>query len=152
MGTQMRSDRDMVWAQYGMIAPTGKPEPCYCGGLSHTCGNKVHTPPIVTGVKDCERLAQFPVGSAPLAQITDAAAELLTEAYLMTPRFGVELGGIFDSETARELVEERMGDVQTDCETHGFACPPGDDCSADMVQVFKINDAGEAWLEDAGKI
>lgn len=87
-----------------------------------------------------------------LAQITTAAAELLLEAHIIGTRFGVELGGLFDKGTARELVEEGFGEVRDECEAHGWGCPPGDDCRDDMHQVFVINDAGTEWLEDAGKI
>ncbi len=89
-----------------------------------------------------------------LAQITDAAAELLMEAYTTGTRFGVELGGLFDKETARELEIEELGTVHVECEVHGIGgrliCHDMD-CSADLYQVFIINDAGEAWLADAGK-
>lgn len=91
-----------------------------------------------------------------LAQITDAAAELLLEAHVAGTRFGVELGGLFDKETARELEAEGFGRVMPECETHGFitlACGPGGvDCPDDWTWVFIINDAGEEWLEDAGRI
>lgn len=89
-----------------------------------------------------------------LAQITDAAAELLLEARITGRRFGVELGGLFDKATARELEEEGFGTVHWECETHGMSrhrcqayCNP-----ADLYQVFVINDAGEGWLDDAGRI
>jgi len=90
---------------------------------------------------------------AVLAQITDAAAELLAEAHVVGERFGVELGRLFDKGTARELENEGFGAVHLECETHGRirfgACTIA---SHDVYQVFVINDAGTAWLEDAGKI
>jgi hypothetical protein len=87
-----------------------------------------------------------------LANITSAAAELLAEANLYNGRLGVELGGTFAVADALELMEEEFGALVTECETHGFACPPQDDCSDDTYQVFIINDAGEQWLVDAGRI
>lgn len=91
-----------------------------------------------------------------LAQITGAAAELLLEAHVTGTRFGVELGGLFDKGTARELEAEGLGAVHLECETHGMnASQIGRlvRCRmADLTSVFVINDAGEEWLEDAGRI
>ncbi len=82
---------------------------------------------------------------AVLANITGAAAELLLEAYLMTPRFGVELGGMFDLGTARELENEDFGEVREECETHGFGNRTYADCecpASETHQVFIINEPG----------
>lgn len=92
-----------------------------------------------------------------LAQITDAAAELLLEAHVTGNRFGVELGGLFDKETARELEAERFGTVRLECETHGHAASNSSICrstcdDSDLYPVFVVNDAGEEWLEDTGRI
>jgi hypothetical protein len=111
----------------------------YC--KRRTCGGHAPAPGFKVGE-----------GNRILAQISDAAAELLLEARVTGTRFGVELGGTFDKATARELEDEDLGSVKIECETHGFACPPQDDCWADTVLVFVINDAGEEWLDDAGKI
>lgn len=114
-------------------------------------------PDVITSVKNSEGLAQF-IGATnkPLAQITDAAAELLLEAHVTGTRFGVELGGLFDKATARELEDEGLGRVVLECETHGRCSLRPDycrDCNrSDLYQVFVINDAGEEWLEDAGRI
>lgn len=92
-------------------------------------------------------------GNQVLAQISDAAAELLLEAHIVGERLGVELGGLFDKGTARELVAEGFGAMYLECETHGIVNVPCDmDCEADAYRVFVINDAGEGWLEDAGRI
>ncbi len=89
-------------------------------------------------------------GNRVLAQITDAAAELLMEAHTVGTRFGVELGGLFAKATARELVAEEFGAMYLECEQHGTAGTH--DCEYDRYWVFIINDAGEEWLEDAGRI
>lgn len=93
-------------------------------------------------------------GQKILAQITDAAAELLLEAHITGQRFGVELGGLFDKKTARELEIEGLGRVHLECEAHGMIaiCVCRDEYPENLYQVFVINDAGEEWLEDAGRI
>ncbi len=93
---------------------------------------------------------------AVLANISGAAAELLMEAHVTGTRFGVELGGLFDKGTARELQAEGFGTVKMECETHGLitnvpTCVRECDAS-DLHWVFIINDAGTAWLDSAGKI
>ncbi len=90
-----------------------------------------------------------------LANITGAAAELLMEAHTVEesrPGLGVELGGLFDKGTARELEEEGFGDVRRECETHGVGRPACILGCPDTYRVFIINDAGTAWLDDSGKI
>jgi hypothetical protein len=89
-----------------------------------------------------------------LANITGAAAELLMEAHITGTRFGVELGGLFDKATARELEAEGFGTVHLECETHGQVVDSrcARDCDTNAYQVFVINDAGTAWLDDSGKI
>lgn len=94
-------------------------------------------------------------GNKALANITGAAAELLLEAHTMSARhpIGVEFGGLFAKEAARELEDEGMGTVHLECEVHGqVRCPAPDDCTAEVYSVFLISDAGTAWLENAGKI
>lgn len=87
-----------------------------------------------------------------LANITGAAAELLMSAY-ENGEIGTELGGFFTLDVATELEAEGFGDVATECERHGqVRCPVSDDCTAEVYPVFLINDAGTAWLDDAGKI
>ena len=110
-------------------------------------------------IEHAEALAEdarrFSVGSKPLARITGAAAELLLEAHTVGTRFGVELGGLFDKETARECEEGEFGTVHLECGMHGgvnIARECRFECEPDLYQVFLINDAGTAWLEDAGKI
>ena len=98
---------------------------------------------------------QFKVGEGNrvLAQISDAAAELLAEAHEMRD-FGIELGGVWYLELARELESEGFGSVMPECLTHGIAeftaCGSCD--TGEIAYVFMINDAGREWLEDAGRI
>lgn len=90
-----------------------------------------------------------------LANITGAAADLLTEALVMD-RYGVELGGIWDTGVARELEAEGLGTVKLECETHGHAAASSAICrdrcdAADLHSVFVIGQAGVNWLVDAGR-
>lgn len=91
-------------------------------------------------------------GNRVLAQISDAAAELLAEARDMGS-LGAEFGGVFMRGIARELVDEGLGEIAFTCEHHGMNvssclvnCHPGD-----VSPLFLINDAGEAWLADSGR-
>lgn len=88
-------------------------------------------------------------GNRVLAQISDAAAELLAEAHEPGP-LGVELDGIFARGLARELESEDLGHVALDCGRHGMLQPQTCAWACDeTVSVFVIGDAGVEWLADS---
>lgn len=90
-------------------------------------------------------------GNRVLAQISDAAAELLVEAHDMG-HLGQPCSPHFVREAARELQAEGFGRIVMECQQHGlWDCPGWHACSAEVIHVFLINDAGAAWLADSGR-
>ena len=85
-----------------------------------------------------------------LANITEAAAAFLLDAADYRD-LGLNLTTLDDRAIARELETEGLGSVMPECLTHGIAefvpCDTGD-----VGYVFVINDAGQSWLVDAGKL
>lgn len=78
-----------------------------------------------------------------LANLTPAEAELLVEAH-ESRGFGVELGGTFDHAEALSLEIEGLGHARLEW--------IGEGADAVRVSVFRINDAGAEWLDNAGKL